>query len=230
MTRFSMLILAGALASGCVSKGKYNELESMYDAAVAERDQAQAERDAASEKADKLKGKLQARTAAFTSVYETLVQIREKKLAKVKIEDGRAVLQLESDVLFASGSADLTKEGKAAVQEIAKLLGAGDGTFQVEGHTDSDAIKSKVFPTNWHLGSARAINVTAAMIEAGMPASRVSAASFGDTKPVAANDTAEHKAENRRIELVWVPELSEVLDFKRMLKEMKKDSKEEKEE
>lgn len=221
-SRLSVVIFMSALASGCVSKGKYAELESMYDGAVAERDQAQAERDQAQEKAVKLKKRLDARSKAFSSVYETLLEIREKKLAKVKIEDGRAVLQLESDVLFASGSADLTPDGKKAVQEIAKLLASGSGTFQIEGHTDSDKIKSKAFATNWHLGSARAINVASAMIEAGMPGERLSAASFGDTKPVASNETAVGKAENRRIELVWMPELTDVLPFKKMLQEMKK--------
>ncbi len=223
MTRWATIVLAGALATGCVSKGKYNELESMYDAAVSERDQAQSERDKASEESDRLKGKLSSRNQAFLDVYETLLEIREKKLAKVKVEDGRAVLQLESDVLFSSGSADLTKEGKDAVQQIAKMLADGAGTFQVEGHTDADKIKSKKFPTNWHLGSERAINVVIAMIDAGMPETRLSAASYGDTRPVGTNDTKEGKAENRRIELVWVPELSEVLQLKKMLKKMKKD-------
>jgi len=227
MTRWATIVLAGALATGCVSKGKYNELEAMYDAAVAERDQAQSERDKAQEDADKYKDKLQSRNSAFMAVYETLLEIREKKLAKVKVEDGRAVLQLESDVLFASGSADLTKEGKDAVQQIAKMLKEGAGTFQVEGHTDTDKIASKQFPSNWHLGSARAINVAAAMIEAGMPAERLSAASYGDTRPVASNDSKEGKAENRRIELVWMPELGEVLQFKKMLKKMKKEKEKE---
>jgi len=223
MTRWATIVLAGALATGCVSKGKYNELESMYDSAVSERDQAQSERDKAQEESDRLKGKLSSRNQAFLDVYETLLEVREKKLAKVKVEDGRAVLQLESDVLFSSGSADLTKDGKDAVQQIAKMLASGAGTFQVEGHTDTDKISSKKFPTNWHLGSERAINVAAAMIEAGMPAERLSAASYGDTQPVGSNDTKDGKAENRRIELVWVPELSEVLQLKKMLKKMKKD-------
>lgn len=227
MSRLFLPLLCAALSAGCVSQSKYAELESMYDQAVADRDQAAAERDAAKAESDAMKEKLAKRTEAFASVYDTLVQIRDKKLAKVRVEDGRAVLQLQSDILFASGKADLTKDGKAAVQEIAKLLAAGSGTFQVEGHTDTDKIASKEFPSNWHLGAARAINVTAAMIEAGMPSTRISAASFGDTMPVAGNDTPEGKTENRRIELVWVPELTDVLPLKKMLKDMKKEGAEE---
>ncbi len=227
MTRWATVVLAGALATGCVSKGKYNELESMYDAAVKERDQAQADLAKESEESDRLKGKLDERNKVFLEVYDTLLEIREKKLAKVKVDDGRAVLQLESDVLFASGSATLTKEGKEAVQQIAKMLAKGKGTFQVEGHTDTDKIASKEFPNNWYLGSARAITVVDAMIAAGMPADRLSAASYGDTKPVASSDSKEGKAENRRIELVWMPELGEVLPFKKILKKMKKDGAEE---
>jgi chemotaxis protein MotB len=224
---FIPAFVALSLVSGCVSKGKYAELETMYDQAVADRDQAIADRDKAQADAEKTKEKMAKRTEAFTAVYATLVEIREKKLAKVRIEDGRAVLQLESDVLFASGKADLTKEGKEAVQAIGKMLAGGAGTFQVEGHTDTDKISGKEFPTNWHLGSARAINVAAAMIDAGMPTTRISAASYGDTRPVSSNDTKEGKAENRRIELVWMPELDDVLPLKKMLKEMKKDGAEE---
>jgi len=223
MTRWATIALAGALATGCVSKSKYNELESMYDAAVKERDKAQAELAKEQEEADRLKGKLDDRNQVFLDVYDTLLEIREKKLAKVKIEDGRAVLQLESDVLFPSGSAELTKEGKEAVQQIAKMLAKGKGTFQVEGHTDADPIHSEQFPDNWYLGAARAITVVEAMIDAGMPAERLSAASYGDTRPVASNDSKAGKAENRRIEVVWQPELDEVLPFKKMLKRLKKE-------
>lgn len=214
--------LAATLGSGCVSKSRYGELENQYDAAVSERDAAQAERDAAKDDLQAIKEKNRKRLESFTRVYEELLKIQSRDLAKVHIEDGRAVLALDSDVLFASGSAQLTPAGLASVRAISQALATGtDGRFQVEGHTDSDPIKNtREFPSNWHLGADRAINVVSEMIAAGFPADRISAASFADTRPADATGTADANQANRRVEVVWVPELSEMLPYKRMMKEM----------
>lgn len=139
---------------------------------------------------------------------------RFKKLADtgtltVKIIDGKMVVSLGSDVLFGSGSAKLSAAGMEAVKEVTnQLKNISDKRYQIEGHTDNVPIATAVFPSNWELASARALNVTRAMIDAGMPAARVSAASYGDTTPVASNETAEGKAANRRIAIVVVPDLS----------------------
>lgn len=217
------LLLAATLTAGCgVPKAQYAELENQYSEATQQRDQALADADAAKNELQEVRERNRKRLERFTAIYEDLLQVQADKLAKVRIEDGKAVLQLDSDVLFASGSAQLTKEGKEAVAKMAQALAeATDARFQVEGHTDADPVKNtKEFPTNWHLGSDRAINVAAAMIEAGFPAERVSAASYGATQPVAANDTAENKKLNRRIEVVWMPDLSEALPYKRMMKQL----------
>jgi len=220
--RFLTVLLAGSLLAGCgIPKSKYNDLEAQYKDAVSQRDAAQAEKDKAQQELDEARARNKKRTEAFASVYKELLEIQNQNLAKIKVEDGRAQLELESDVLFASGSATLTPAGLAAVQQIAKVLGTEtNAKFQVEGHTDNEPIKSKEFPTNWHLGADRAINVTLEMVKAGMPADRISAASYGDTDPIADNSTPDGKKQNRRIELVWMPELSDVLPYKRMMKEL----------
>ena len=138
---------------------------------------------------------------------------------KVKIVDGRMVVALASDILFASGSASLSKEGKQSVAEVGTLLGQiPDRKFQVEGHTDNVPIRTEQFPSNWELASARALTVLKTMADAGLPAARVSAASFGDSKPTSANDNAEGKAQNRRIEIVVVPDLSSLPGFDELQK------------
>jgi chemotaxis protein MotB len=218
------VLLAGLLSACGVPKAEFAELETKYNEAVSQRDAAQADADKAKQELDEVRARNKKRLESFSAVYAELLKIEAQNLAKVKIEDGRAVLQLESDVLFNSGSANLTPAGVKNVGEIAKVLATStEAKFQVEGHTDNEPIKSKEFPTNWHLGADRAINVTAEMIKAGMPANRISAASFADAQPVADNGTPEGKKQNRRIELVWMPELSEVLPYKRMMKEIKKD-------
>jgi chemotaxis protein MotB len=228
MRVLATVLFATALTTGCVSKGKYGELENQYNTAVSERDAAQAERDQAKNDLQEVKERNRKRLESFAKVYEDLLKVEGSNLAKVKIEDGRAVLELDSDVLFASGSAQLTPAGVTAVQDIAKTLAAGteNAKFQVEGHTDNDPIKnSKEFPTNWHLGADRSINVVSEMIKAGFPADRLSAATLADTRPVGDNSTPEAKKANRRIEIVWMPDLIEMLPFKKMMKEIKQEAK-----
>jgi chemotaxis protein MotB len=77
-------------------------------------------------------------------------------------------------------------------------------------------IKTEKYPSNWELASARALTVVRTMIGAGMPATRVSAASYGEFKPVAANDGADGKKANRRIEIVVVPDLSNLPGFEEL--------------
>lgn len=138
---------------------------------------------------------------------------------EVKIIDGRMVVVLKTDVLFGSGSATLSQEGKAALAEVATLLASiPDRSFQIEGHTDNVPIKTAQYPSNWELAAARSLTVLKTMLEAGMPPERISAASFGDAKPVAPNDTPEGRAANRRIEIIIVPDLSTLPGFEELKK------------
>ena len=160
------------------------------------------------------KAESDARVAEFRKLLERFKALIDAGKLKVKIVDGRMVVTLATDVLFASGQASLSKEGVTAVQEVSQVLASIPGRkFQVEGHTDNVPIKTAQFPSNWELASARSITVVKTMIEAGMPADRISAASFGESRPVAKNTTAEGRTSNRRIEIVLVPDLSSLPGF-----------------
>lgn len=138
---------------------------------------------------------------------------------KVKIRDGRMVVELASDVLFESGKATLSEEGEIAIREVAGLLSSiPERKFQVEGHTDNEPISTAKYPSNWELSSGRALTVVHTMIEAGMPPNRVSAAGFGDTLPVQPNTSPQGRAANRRIEIVLVPDLSQLPGFDELQK------------
>ncbi len=127
----------------------------------------------------------------------------------IKFVGGKMVVALSSDVLFSSGSADLSEEGKRAVREVgAKLAAIPEKEYQIEGHTDDVPIHKGRYPSNWELASARAITVVNELVSVGLPKNRVSAAAFADTKPVKPNDSAEARSSNRRIEIVVVPDLS----------------------
>ncbi|MCB9547460.1 MAG: OmpA family protein [Myxococcales bacterium] len=168
---------------------------------------------------EKRKRAADARVAEFKSLLGRFQALVDAGRLRVKIVDGRMVVELATDVLFDSGKADLSDEGKEAITEVTGLLvGIPDRRFQVEGHTDNVPIKTARFPSNWELASARAITVIKTMIEAGMPTTRVSAASFGEFKPAETNETDEGRARNRRIEIVVVPDLSTLPGFEELQK------------
>lgn len=168
---------------------------------------------------EKRRSEAEARVSEFRSLLARFRALIDAGKLKVRIVDGRMVVVLATDVLFGSGSAALSKDGRAAITEVATVLASlPKRAFQVEGHTDSVPIATAQFPSNWELAAARAITVTKAMIDAGLPAGRVSAASYADKKPTASNDTTEGKALNRRIEITILPDLSTLPGFDELQK------------
>jgi chemotaxis protein MotB len=147
------------------------------------------------------------------SRFKTLI---DAGTLQVKIVDGRMVVVLKTDILFSSGSAELSKEGKDALAQVAQVLAGFDRNFQIEGHTDNVPIHSDKYASNWYLASARAIGVVDHLIASGMDPKRLSAASYGEFVPVAANDTADGKAQNRRIDIVIQPDLSQLPGFEEL--------------
>jgi chemotaxis protein MotB len=160
----------------------------------------------------------QKRLQEFTDLTQRFKKLIDAGTLSVRIVDGKMVVSLGSDVLFPSGSAKLSAKGQETITTVGTQLAAiPDKKYQVEGHTDNVPLKSPQY-TNWELASARALSVLKSMIQNGMPADRVSAASFADTAPVAPNDTAENRARNRRIEIVVVPDLSSLPGYEELQK------------
>jgi chemotaxis protein MotB len=152
----------------------------------------------------------------LTAKFKTLT---ESGTLSVRIESGKMMVSLGSDILFASGSSSLSEEGRKTIREIAKKLAEiPEKTYQVEGHTDNIPIKTVVFPSNWELASARAISVLKTLIDGGLSADRISAASFAETHSVVANDSSEGRARNRRIEIVIVPNLANLPGYEELQK------------
>lgn len=262
-------VLASLLLAGCVSSGKYDELQRRFDesqanlqdrdARIVSLEEALAQEEEKSRSLAEEIGRLQAqignlsreqaqllkdRTSLANSVEEmqsALAEANRRKAQadqriaeyrdllsrfkslidagklKVKIVDGRMVVELPSDVLFASGSARLSNEGQQAIGEVATVLAEiPERRFQVEGHTDNVPIATAQYPSNWELAMARALTVVKTMIDSGMPPDRISAASFGEYKPAQPNDTKEGRAANRRIEIVVVPDLTGLPGFEEL--------------
>lgn len=159
----------------------------------------------------------EARVAEFKKLLNSFKALIDAGKLKVKVVRGRMVVELPSDVLFASGSIDLSEGGKAAIAEIGAIfVTMKDREFQVEGHTDDQPIKTARFPSNWELAAGRSIAVAQILIKSGLPPTRVSAAGFAEFRPVASNLKPESRAHNRRIEIVLVPDLSKVPGFEEL--------------
>jgi chemotaxis protein MotB len=165
----------------------------------------------------KRKAEADKRVAEFKSLLAKFKALIDAGTLKVKIVDGRMVLALPTDILFDSGSAKLSKAGKQALQQVAAVLKDMRGRrFQVEGHTDNVPIRTAQYPSNWELSAARALGVIKAMTEAGMTGEALSAAGYGEHHPTAKNDGDAGRAENRRIEIVVVPDLSMLPGFEEL--------------
>lgn len=151
------------------------------------------------------------RVADYRAMLRRFAGLIDAGKLQVKIVDGRMVLSLPMDILFASGRASLTDEGRASLREVGQGLATiPERQFQVEGHTDDVPINTAKFPSNWELGAARALVVLRALEEGGVSPEQLSAATYGEYRPAAKNDSDTGRAANRRIEIVIVPDLSEL--------------------
>ncbi|MCA1905412.1 MAG: flagellar motor protein MotB, partial [Desulfarculus sp.] len=114
------------------------------------------------------------------------------------------VITLSNDVLFSPGKAVLSPEAVKRISQAAEILRYGTQPISVEGHTDNERLPGETpFKDNYDLSLARALAVAHQLIQGdGVDANRVRVAALGASRPLAPNDTPEHRAMNRRIEIV----------------------------
>lgn len=120
------------------------------------------------------------------------------------IRDARGlVVSMPDDAAFATGSAEATVEARRLIATVGETLRSVPNRIRIEGHTDNRPIRTAKYDSNWELSTARASAVVAFLInEAGIDASRLSAAGYGEFHPLNPNDSDEHRARNRRVDLV----------------------------
>lgn len=152
------------------------------------------------------------RLAVFKSMTEKFRKMIDSGKLAVAVRHGRMVVKLPASVLFPSGSAELSKEGKDALTEVAHILKQfPERRFEVAGHTDNvPIVPPSPFKNNLELSTGRAVTVAEYLTGAGMNPSRLSAAGYSEHQPVATNGKEAGRQENRRIEIVLQPNLSEL--------------------
>ncbi|HEX3765592.1 MAG TPA: OmpA family protein [Kofleriaceae bacterium] len=146
------------------------------------------------------------RVAAIADIQKQFAKMIDTGQLKVTARRGALVLSLPSEVLFPSGSADLSESGKMAILEVGfTLKRLSERRFLVVGHTDDQPLKSTTYKDNWELSTARGLTVTRVLVQAGMSPKNLVAAGAGENDPV-----SKDRAKNRRIEIALLPAINEL--------------------
>ncbi|HZP05503.1 MAG TPA: flagellar motor protein MotB [Terracidiphilus sp.] len=143
-------------------------------------------------------------------IRRELTQMLSNQVAghTVSIQMGRdgLVISLREAGFFASGSAAPKPETLSTLRQIATSLAGSPYEIRIEGHTDNVPIHTAEFDSNWELSAARATRIARVFLDQQLIApERISAAGYAEFHPVASNDTAEGRAQNRRVDLVVLP-------------------------
>lgn len=154
------------------------------------------------------------RLAAFKDITAKFRRMIDSGKLDVEVRNGRMVVKLPAGVLFPSGRADLSREGELALMEVAVILrGFPRRRFMIVGHTDNRALEASTkskYKDNWDLSTARAVRVTRFMMEAKLKPQNLLAAGHAQYDPVSANTTSKGRQNNRRIEIVLLPNIEEL--------------------
>lgn len=145
-------------------------------------------------------------TLQFAAVLRSAV---DPTTADVTVVDNSVIVEISDSVLFRPGEFELSPAGGAMIDKLALNIAVGrafardDNFVTVEGHTDSSRILSATVPSNWELSSNRANAVLRRLASQGVEEKRLRSVGYADTRPRASNDTAESRAKNRRVSLIF---------------------------
>ena len=134
-------------------------------------------------------------------------EIGDKEVRLEMAEKGLAIIFL-SEVLFDSGKTDIKEAANPSLDKVTKVLKENlpGREIGISGHTDNEPIKYSGWKSNWELSTARATSVLHYLVdERGVAPEKVSATGHGEYKPTASNDTPEGRRQNRRVEILVLP-------------------------
>ncbi len=193
-----------ALMTGCVTQGRYDEI-------VKQRDQLREQTDSLELDTGILNAELMLRDLDVAQLEREQKELADEvarwavrgAIEMQMLADGLHLV-LPHDVLFASGTTQLSEEGHELIVELVQEIGEQPYQIAVLGFTDNVSVGpklAKVYPSNWDLAGARASSVVRVMEEEGIPADQLIAVSRGETGPIASNESEEGRARNRRIDV-----------------------------
>jgi len=139
-------------------------------------------------------------------------EIDDKQIKLQMMEKG-LVITVVGDLLFDSGKAKIRSEAYPLLTKVSTILKDNMAQFNVgiEGHTDNVPIKQSGWKSNWELSTARALSVLHYLAnEQGISPERLSAIGYGEYRPLASNETKDGRKQNRRVEIVILPNITKV--------------------
>ena len=201
-----LLCVASVLLSGCVSKGKYENLEVKYNELQGQYNNLQGQYQ-----------KLQQASSAQAAQSSAEIATLKKEVAADKVHVSRLQdaikYTVNSDLLFRSGSWEMSKQGQEVIAKLApRLAPFQQSKIVVNGYTDNApvgrALQQQGVTSNEVLSQKRAEAVMQYLISQGVKTDMISARGFGEAEPIAPNKTAEGRAQNRRVELTLTGQTS----------------------
>jgi chemotaxis protein MotB len=136
------------------------------------------------------------------SIEAAMAELVDDGLIQVRRDKRWIEVEINTSILFSSGSAQLSGQAQPVLRELADKLQPLSNIIHVEGFTDNVPINNFEFVSNWELSAARAASVVHLFTRLGIDPQRLAAVGYGEYRPVASNDTPEGRAKNRRVVLV----------------------------
>jgi chemotaxis protein MotB len=141
-------------------------------------------------------------TRVATEVESALGDLVKRNLVMVRRNELWVEVELRTDILFASGSAQPAPTAVPVLERLAQVLTPLPNAIRVEGYTDNVPIRTSVFYSNWELSAARAGSVVRVLAGQGVEPGRLAVVGYGEQRPAASNDTPEGRNANRRVVVV----------------------------
>ncbi|MGI5310092.1 flagellar motor protein MotB [Rheinheimera sp. WS51] len=132
-------------------------------------------------------------------LVKALDNLIEQGLTKIEREENWLTIELNSGLLFASGSATATDSATTLLSEITKVINPITNYIRVRGYTDNQPINNELFASNWQLSASRAVSVLQVLEKLGTTPARMAIEGFGQYYPFTNNDSAQGRAENRKV-------------------------------
>jgi chemotaxis protein MotB len=152
----------------------------------------------------------------MTDVASSLLDVMGPlvKEGKVRVTQSRRGVSIEinANVLFQPGRAELAPQSLAVLRAVADTLKNEPFNLEITGHTDNIPISNSLFPSNWELSAVRASSVVRLLADSGIAPARLFAIGREASQPLASNDTAEGRARNRRVELMILSGMPDVVE------------------
>ena len=141
-------------------------------------------------------------------VQDAMRALIDAKLITVKRESMWLEIEINTDILFPSGSGAFSSSAEPVLDKLAEVLKPFPNPIRVEGHTDDRPIHTASFPSNWELSAARAASVVHQFTKQGIDPLRLEIVGFGEFHPRQPNDTTEGRNANRRVVVLVLEEVS----------------------